>query len=103
MKIIRKLLSLATKVVKNQTGSINISGVITTAILGIIGLIIIGNVLINMWPVWLANNAAVQVLTTANTDVGTKIWATIWPYVGLGLIASICIGLLIKMFHAGRH
>ena len=103
MKIIRKLLSLATKVVKNQTGSINISGVITTAILGIIGLIIIGNVLINMWPVWLANNAAVQVLTTANTDVGTKIWATIWPYVGLGLIASISIGLIIKMFHAGRH
>ena len=103
MKIISKLLSWSTKVRKNQRGSINIASIITTAILGIIGLVIIGNVLINMWPVWLTNNAAVQVLTTANTDIGTKIWATIWPYVGLGLIASICIGLLIKMFHSVRH
>jgi len=87
-----------------QKGAMNIGALITSIILGVVGLVIIGNVILQMWPQFLTTNTAIQVLTTANTDIGTKILAVLWPFVGLGLIAGLTITLLIHFLrgHSGH-
>ena len=73
-----------------------IEAVVAEVIIGIIGLIIIGSVIVGMWPNAEANNASVAALT--QTDVATTILKAIWPFLLLALVAGIVISLLVHYF-----
>lgn len=92
----RHLVEKLKKLKTEQNGAMSIEVVITEVILGIIGLVIIGSVLISMWPVAMGINGSVAALT--QTDIATTIFKAIWPYLLLGLIAGICIALLVHYF-----
>ena len=73
-----------------------IEAVVAEVIIGIIGLIIIGSVIVGMWPNAQANNAAVAALT--QTDIATTILKAVWPFLLLALVAGIVISLLVHYF-----
>jgi len=73
-----------------------IEAVVAEVIIGVIGLIIIGSVIVGLWPAAQSNNAAVASLT--QTDIATTIFKAVWPYLLLALIAGIVIGLLTHYF-----
>ena len=73
-----------------------IEAVVAEVIIGIIGLIIIGSVIVGMWPNAESNNASVAAIT--ETDVATTILKAVWPFLLLALVAGIVISLLVHYF-----